>query len=52
MIRETAMRLAFRACITKMVESPKPLTRNQERLGNRIVRIHDQGAGLRKPRAR
>lgn len=48
MVRETAMRHAFRSGIDRVLESPKAV--EQPKLVKRVVRVYEGGAGLRTPR--
>lgn len=48
MIRETAMRNAFRTAVERVVYSDKPVA--QARLVKRVCRVIDNGAGIRTPR--
>lgn len=47
---ETTMRRAFRAGVARVIESTRPV--QQERLVKRVVRVYENGAGQRQPRAK
>ena len=48
MVRETAMRVAFRSGIDAVLNSPK--TVQQPALVKSVVRVYEGGAGMRTPR--